>query len=216
MFRSEKQSVRINSLGLPKKALPKSVQKQKLPMRALVILHPEFEEIEAVTPMDLLSRANIRVKSASTTSELAVKGRSSITLIADCLLHDLGEETFDAIVLPGGPGIQKLRGNPFLCELLRNQYASGKWLACICAAPLLLMDAGLIQEGASYACHPSVEENLPGVSSGNTVAIDGTILTSRGAGTAAEFSLALIEQLSGQKTAESIAKSVCFNPVTLH
>ena len=81
-------------------------------MRALVILHPGFEEIEAITPMDLLSRAGIEVVSASINSKRSVTGRSSITLEADTVLNDVIEDLFDMVVLPGGPGIQAIRTTP--------------------------------------------------------------------------------------------------------
>ena len=178
-------------------------------MRALVILHPGFEEIEAVSPIDLLSRASVEVVSASTTDGRAVLGRSGITLMADTLLADAALEAFDAVILPGGPGIGDLRKNRLLCDLLQRQHAAGQWLACICAAPLLLLDAGLLDGGTRYTCHPSVEEELPGRAEAAAVALDGTILTSRGAGTAVEFSLALIEKLRDRKTAEAVAESIC-------
>lgn len=178
-------------------------------MRALVILHPGFEEIEAVTPIDLLSRAGIDVVTATTGSELPVTGRSGITLVADSFLRDVAKENFEAIILPGGPGIQGLRGNPLLCDILQRQYNAEKWLACICAAPLLLLDAGLLKNGMRFTCHPSTKEEMPEATDVDAVVVDGPILTSRGAGTAGEFALALIERLCNQKTAESIAESIC-------
>lgn len=179
-------------------------------MRALVILHPGFEEIEAVTPMDLLSRAGVDIIAASTGSQRTVTGRSGITIEADVLLtKEVSLEVYDAVLLPGGPGIKALRGHPLVCDLLRRQAASGRWVACICAAPLLLYDAGLLKNHSRYTCHPSAEEELPGNAEKAPSVIEGNILTSQGAGTAADFAFALIDKLFGLSTAEDIAASIC-------
>jgi 4-methyl-5(b-hydroxyethyl)-thiazole monophosphate biosynthesis len=179
-------------------------------MRALVILHPQFEEIEAVTPMDLLSRAGVEVIIASTSSERAVTGRSGITLLADAELSDVAEDLFDAIILPGGPGIQAIRNDALICGLLQQHHTSGKWIACICAAPLLLQDAGLLQEYTRYTSHPSVEDELCGELQVTEVVTDGTLLTARGASSSLPFSLQLIKKICDPETANRIAVSICY------
>jgi protein deglycase len=176
--------------------------------RALIILHPGFEEIEAVTPIDLLTRAEIEVVQAATGNALRVRGRSGMTLQVTQLLKDLTSDDFDAIILPGGPGISQLRQNSEICRLLQKQHTAGKLIACICAAPLLLLDAGLAQ-GLRYTAHPATEDELPYAEKA-AVILDGTILTSRGAGTATEFALSIVTHLTNKQTAQMIAESICW------
>ena len=182
--------------------------------RALIILHPGFEEIEAVTPIDLLSRAGVDVVQASTGDELLVEGRSGITLRATHLLKNLVNDFFDVVIVPGGPGIAKLRNDPTLCNLLKRHSQQASLIACICAAPLLLLDAGLI-EGISYTAHPSTAQELPSASTASIV-IDGNYLTSSGAGTATEFGLALVQRLRGADCAIEIAQSICWRHTPIH
>ena len=175
--------------------------------RALIILHPGFEEIEAVTPIDLLSRAGVEVVQAALDNNLLVSGRSGITLQATHRLADIVEDTFDAVILPGGPGIMQIRKHPLICQLLQQQQAANRLIGCICAAPLLLRDANLIA-GLRYTCHPAAESELTEALEAAIVQ-DGCIITSRGAGTATEFALQLISQLTDQETADTIAESIC-------
>jgi 4-methyl-5(b-hydroxyethyl)-thiazole monophosphate biosynthesis len=176
--------------------------------KALVILHPGFEEIEAVTPIDLLARAEVHVVKAAIGDHLQVEGRSGITLQATHRLSEVIEEHFDAVILPGGPGIMQIRNHPEFCALLVRQKAAGNLIGCICAAPLLLRDAGLI-DGLSYTAHPSTAAELPNASL-EAVVQDGNIVTSRGAGTATEFALALVRSLTDGATTQTIADSICW------
>lgn len=178
-------------------------------MNALICLHPGFEEIEAIAPVDLLSRAGVTVTQAACGSSLQVTGRSGIKLQADCALSDCTAQCFDLIILPGGPGIMQLRNDPLLCERLQAHAAEDKYIGCICAAPLLLKDAGL-HATRRIACHPSAEAEL-GTELKEPVIIDGKLITSRGAGTATEFAFALVEALKGRETAAAIADSICWS-----
>lgn len=175
--------------------------------RALVILHPGVEEMEAVAPIDLLSRAGVEVVQAAAGKETKVLGRSGIKLLADSLLSEVVEDTFDAVILPGGPGIGELRHHDGICNLLKRQYESGRVVACICAAPLFLLDAGLINELSEYTSHPSTEAELPERNT-QPLAVSGHVITSLGAGTATQFSLKIVEQLCGRSTADEIASSI--------
>ena len=178
-------------------------------MNALICLHPGFEEIEAVVPIDLLSRAGIEVTQAAAGDARTVTGRSGVSLQSDCLLDTCSEQLFDLVILPGGPGINGLRNNSSICDLLSNHANAGKLVGCICAAPLLLKDAGL-HSGRKLVCHPSAEAEL-GVDSTEPVIVDLPFITSRGAGTAIAFALALIEQLTSREKADEIAASICWN-----
>ena len=174
---------------------------------AFVLLADNFEEIEAVVPIDLLRRAEISVTVASCTQQLLVQGRSSISVQADCMVQELGEQQFDLIVLPGGPGVFKLRKNRQIQQIIQKFNNEKKWIGAICAAPLLLLDAEVLGN-AKYTAHSSVVNELPHIITGQDVVCDGTIITSPGAGTAIAFGLALIEALVGTDQAKLIADSI--------
>lgn len=176
-------------------------------IRALIILHPGFEEIEAVVAIDLLSRANIDVVQAALNDTLLVPGRSDITLQATHHLSDITNEVFDVVILPGGPGITHIRKHPLICKQFEQQRHSNRLIGCICAAPLLLLDAQLHAD-LRYTCHPTAANELPDALDAAVVQ-DGLIITSRGAGTATEFALHIISQLTDQATADAIAESIC-------
>jgi 4-methyl-5(b-hydroxyethyl)-thiazole monophosphate biosynthesis len=181
--------------------------------KVLLLLHPGVEEIEAVTAIDLLRRAGIEVLTVSVTSDLEVIGGRGIALKADALLSADPKQTFEAfdmLVIPGGPGVDELRKHPGVLELVRRFHREDRLIAAICAAPLVLLDAG-ITPGHTLTSFPSAEEELrPKVKAyvSNRVVRDGKLITSRGAGTAEEFSLALIEILAGPEAAEQTRKRI--------
>ena len=178
-----------------------------MPQRALILLAHKFEEIEATCPIDLLRRAEVEVITASCESTLEVTGRSSITLLADQLLGNINPPDFDLLVLPGGPSVFDLRENSQVLSLIQEFHNSGKPIGAICAAPLLLLDAGLI-EGKTYTAHGSVGDELPNMVEDQTVVSDENLITSRGAGTAVEFGLSLVARLQGEIIAEEIRQSI--------
>lgn len=178
-------------------------------IRALIIMHPGFEEMEAVAPIDLLRRAGINVTLAGTTEENLVAGRGGIAFqTRDSFEKVKAGDLYDLVIVPGGPGIKALRHNTGICEFLGKHNAEGKILACICAAPLLLLDAALLP--GHYTAHPSTLSELPNPAEEDYV-WDGNILTSKGAGTATQFSLALIEALIGKARRDEIAESICWS-----
>lgn len=177
----------------------------------LAILAEGFEEIEAIAPIDLLRRAGAEVTVAALGAGIHVTGRSGITLHADTTLAALetaGAGDFDCVFLPGGPGVKLLRADPRVRPLVLRQHAAGRWLAAICAAPTVLHDAGLLA-GRRYTAHFSVAAELPEVLAAERVVVDGHLLTSRGAGTALDFGLLLVEKLLSPEKASEIARSVC-------
>ena len=176
--------------------------------RALIIIHPGFEEIEAVTPIDLLTRAGVKVVQAALAETLEVTGKNGITLQTSHHLDDVVSEPFDAVILPGGPGIGDIRKHPIIRKLFEQQKAANKIIGCICAAPLLLLDAGLTAD-LSYTCHPSVQDELPEALE-DPVVQDGTIITSQGAGTAVEFGLQLVRALVNETTVSKLTESICW------
>lgn len=196
-------------------------ESEKVPKkRALLLLHPGFEEIEAVTPADLLRRAGVEVVLASIGEDSLVAGGRGLVARADIALADLPDPArdFDMLVLPGGPGVAALRADParrdIVTALLRRFHAENKWIAAICAAPLLLLDAGLAG-GLRLTSFPGEAETLRAVAGRyveDRVALDGRIVTSRGAGTSEEFSLALIALLAGASVAEDIRRRIVARP----
>ena len=175
--------------------------------RVLCLLGPGFEEIEAITPVDLLRRAGAEVILASVTGESFVTGRSEIGIRADADLADVAGEMFDLLFIPGGPGVKGLRADGRPAQLAKAQMAAGRLVGAICAAPTVLADAGLL-EGKRFTAHYSVHGELPGALGGERVVEDGNLITSRGAGTALDFGLALVSRLFDEAKADEIAESV--------
>jgi 4-methyl-5(b-hydroxyethyl)-thiazole monophosphate biosynthesis len=173
--------------------------------RVLCIIADGFEEIELVTPVDLLRRAGVDVVLASI-GGLQVTGRSGITLLADALLSDAGAD-YDLLLLPGGPAVANIRQDGRARELAGQFATAGKWLAAICAAPLILLDAGLL-EGRNFTAHDSTYADLPDADLTQAVIRDGNLITSRGAGTALAFGLELVAVLCGEATCKQIAASI--------
>ncbi len=180
-------------------------------MAKVLVLIPEgFEEIETVTPIDLLRRADISVTTAAVGEGIHVTGRSEITLHADTTLTTLlasSAPEYDLLFLPGGPGVKRLRTDLRVQTLVRATADEGRWLAAICAAPVLLHDAGLLT-GRRYTAHFSVANELPSIISHERVVVDGRLITSRGAGTAIDFGLAIIAALIDAQKSREIAASI--------
>lgn len=174
----------------------------------LTILAEGFEEIEAVTPIDLLRRAGADVTLAALGDKIQVTGRNGLILHTDTTLAAVEGREFDCVFLPGGPGVKHLRGDPRVTNLVLRQHTSDRWLAAICAAPTVLHDAGLLT-GRRHTAHFSVANELPGILGAERVVADGKILTSRGAGTALDFGLLLVEKLFSAEKASEIRISIC-------
>ncbi len=163
----------------------------------LVPLAPGFEEIEAITVIDILRRAGVAVTVAGTVPGPITASRQTKHL-PDCLLADVRAEDFDLLVLPGGqPGTNNLRTDPRLRRIIETLRANDRPVAAICAAPTVLSDAGVLV-GRAATSHPSVRAELNvGQYSEERVVVDGPVITSRAAGTAMEFAFTLVELLCG-------------------
>ena len=173
--------------------------------RVLCILDSGFEEIEAIAPVDLLRRAGVEVVMAGVSS-MEITGKCEVTIKADVLLENILGDDFDALFLPGGPAVMELRKNAEVIALIRAFHRAGKLIAAICAAPLLLKDAGILN-GKRITAHFSTAVELPEITGGR-VELDGNLLTSRGAGTAIEFGLAFVALLAGEDAAEEVSRSI--------
>lgn len=174
----------------------------------LTLLAEGFEEVEAVTPIDLLRRAGAEVTVAALQEGIHVTGRSGLTMHADTALSAVETRDFDCLFLPGGPGVKHLRADPRVRSVLLRQAKAGRTIAAICAAPTVLHDAGLL-EGRRYTAHFSVAAELPHILAGERVVRDGNLLTSRGAGTALDFGLHLVEVLFSSEKSAEVARAIC-------
>lgn len=172
----------------------------------LVPLAQGCEELEAVTVIDLLRRAKITVVTAGLDDQPVVASRG-VTLLPDTSLDAVLDTPFDMVVLPGGlPGADHLRDDPRIQSLLMRMAQQGKYTAAICAAPKVLAKAGLL-EGKRATSFPGSLSNadLKGLKYEETAVVrDGTVITSRGPGTAMDFALTLIEVLVGASVREQV------------
>jgi 4-methyl-5(b-hydroxyethyl)-thiazole monophosphate biosynthesis len=170
-----------------------------------VFLAPGFEEIEAVTVIDVLRRAGLQVTSAGLTTG-PVTGSHDIEILPDATLDQIRPEAFDMVVLPGGlPGSYHLRDDPRVIAFVREMARLGRHTCAICAAPVVLKAAGLV-EGKAVTSHPALREEMqsPGYRE-DRVVHDGGVVTSRGPGTALEFSLELVRILAGPDKARDLS-----------
>ncbi len=172
--------------------------------RVLVPLAEGFEELEAVTIIDMLRRAGIEVVVAAL-AENPVTGSHGIALSADATLDDVSGQEFDLIALPGGmPGAANLRDDPRIGGIIRRLHEGGRHVAAICAAPMVLAAAGVL-EGRRATCFPGfLDRTADLILVDEPVVVDGRVITSRGPGTALDFALELVAQLLGPGARQQI------------
>ena len=168
-----------------------------------------FEEIEALTPVDMLRRAGIKVATVSVNSGAEVCGAHGIKVVADRVIENTPIENVDMVVLPGGlPGADSLRMNKRVNEFIDFAVENNAFVCAICAAPRILGEKGLLR-GKKAVCYPGFEKYLEGAETVDFGCVrDGNIITSKGMGKANEFGLALVEALKDKEAAEKIKASV--------
>jgi 4-methyl-5(b-hydroxyethyl)-thiazole monophosphate biosynthesis len=187
--------------------------------KALVLLADGFEEVEALTPVDYLRRAGIEIVTATLGASRTVTGARKIPVIADTTLGEwLRQEKaagWDAVILPGGmPGAANLAASAETGALLGEMAAAGKWICAICAAPALVLSPLGLLSGRKFTCYPGMEEKAAdGEWTEGRVVIDenpgeGGLITSRSAGCAGSFAIAIISKLLGEADGLKIAQSV--------
>ena len=175
----------------------------------LVPLAEGFEEIEAVTIIDVLRRADLDVTVAGLEPG-PVRGAHGVTFDTDCPLSEIESDRIHMLVLPGGmPGTTNLQEDERILALLRELHGSGRPVAAICAAPMVLATAGLL-DGCSATSHPTVRDRLGSarVVDDERVVRAGTVVTSQGPGTSLEFALELVSQLAGPEKARELAEAM--------
>jgi 4-methyl-5(b-hydroxyethyl)-thiazole monophosphate biosynthesis len=177
--------------------------------KAFIFLATGFEEVEAVGTIDLLRRGNIETTIVSITGEYSVEGAHGIGIMADALFEEINYTEADALILPGGmPGSNNLNAFEPLKAQLMKQYESGKIVAAICAAPLVLGGLGILH-GRKATCYPSFEPTLKGaIVTGEPVEVDEHVITGKGPGFVFNFGLALIEALQGKNVAQEVASGL--------
>lgn len=171
-----------------------------------------FEEVEALTVVDLLRRANISCTMISISGNHTVSGSHNIQVTADALFDETDFGSADMLILPGGmPGTKHLAAHEGLKTLLQTKAKTDCCLAAICAAPSVLGGNGLLN-GLHATCYPGFEDKLTGaILSSSAVVHDGKVITSRGLGTAIDFALKLIELLEDKAASELISSSIQYH-----
>ena len=189
--------------------------------KVLVPIAPGTEEMEAITIIDMMVRAGYQtlVASADFDGQLTMKASRGVILTAQCKLVDIADDEFDAIILPGGVGGSEVfRDSTLLIEIVRQQMYEGKLVAAICAAPALVLAHHQLYPEAIMTCHPSFKSHIAKEkwrAKRVTYDVNHTLLTSQGPGTALEFAMEIIINLSGKKHAWTVAEPMITLP-TLH
>lgn len=174
----------------------------------LVLLADGFEEIEALTPVDMLRRAGLDVRTVGMNGKI-VCGSHKIPVVCDLTPDEVKADEVSTVIFPGGmPGSLNLDVHPFTDEIISSVNQNGGRLAAICAAPLILGRRGLLQ-GKRATCYPGFENELKGaLTCTDKVVTDGNITTSRGMGTALEFAKELISLLIGRTKADELSAAI--------
>lgn len=176
---------------------------------ALVPIADGIEEIEAVCIIDTLRRAGVTVTVASVGGPQITASRG-VRIVADTTLDTCADRTFDLIAVPGGmPGAQTLAQSRVLADLLRAQMQAGRWIAALCAAPVVVLQAHGLLQGIRATCFPSLQGHLdPACLSTDRVVVDRNIITAQGPGEAIEFALVLVECLIGTDKRREVATAM--------
>jgi 4-methyl-5(b-hydroxyethyl)-thiazole monophosphate biosynthesis len=179
-----------------------------MPRKVLVPVADGTEDIEAVCIIDTLRRAGYEVTVASVEDRLQVTCSRKTSIVADAHIDDCAGREYELIACPGGmPGALHLRDSKPLTRLLKNQAKQGKLYAAICAAPVVVLQHHGLLDGKKATCFPEFAPELINPEYVDSrVVIDGNCITSRGAGTAIEFALAIISVMSGERKAVEIGK----------
>ncbi len=177
-------------------------------MKIIVPLAPGCEEIEAITIIDVLRRANLNVVSAGLTDSL-ITGSHGIAIKPDTLLHKANPVDYNCIVLPGGmPGSENLKKDDDVIKFIKHIFSKGGYVAAICAAPMVL-GAAQILYGKKATCFPGLEGELIGATLINEpVVVDGTVITAKGPACAIPFALTLVGLFAGKDVQDTLKNTM--------
>ena len=180
--------------------------------KTAIFIAEGFEEIEALTVVDLLRRAKIDIRMISVSDSLSVTGSHGITVQCDASFNSVDFAELEMIILPGGlPGTTNLEAFGPLMEQIREFDRTRKYISAICAAPGILGRMGILK-GRKACSYPTTEDQLFGAEVQHTqTALSDHILTSRGMGTAIAFGLAIVARLQGQESADKLGAAIVYN-----
>lgn len=181
-------------------------------MKYCVLFGENFEEIEAVTQIDILRRAGIKLDIFGV-GTLELKGKNDIVLKTEKVFNkkaDIKTEEYEGIILPGGPGVMVLAENKEVVSVVEDFYNKGKLVFAVCAAPLVLHKAGVLRD-KRFTCYPStVKEITTGKYVNEKVVVDGKVITSQGVGTSIDAALKLVEIIISKESSEKISKGIVY------
>lgn len=185
------------------------LQRKGFDKMVYVLLADGFEEIEAITPIDIMCRADIEVKTVSIKSDSAVIGAHGIPVAADMIISDIDDiNDMDLLMLPGGAGYELLNSSEEAHKLIDFAVENDIYVAAICAAPSILGRKGLLN-GKRATCFPGFEKYLTGAEiTGEKVTVDGKFITGKGAGAAAEFGFVICEILKNKEVSVSLRNAM--------
>lgn len=177
--------------------------------KVLIPLADGFEELEAVAVIDVLRRGGVEVVTASIHDDLGVKGAHGIEMSADTLFADVENDDFEAIVLPGGgQGTDNLKNSDAVLRRLRRQHDEKRMLCAICAAPTVLVEAGVIDPGVHVTCYPTCQMELDRPWESAPVVAEGKYITGQAPGSAVLFGLVVLQTLAGEAVARKVARGM--------
>lgn len=181
---------------------------------AIVLLADGFEDIEALTPVDILRRGKVNCVICSDDNNEYKTSSRNTTIKVDEFIKNIDVDKYDAVILPGGlPGATNLRDNKNVIKLVKEFNAKNKIVAAICAAPIVLKEAGIIN-AKSITSNPNFKEELDKTNyKEDFVVKDGNIITSRGAAMSIHFAFKILESLTDAETVKKVEKSTLFDLV---
>ena len=177
--------------------------------KPLIPLADGFEDVEAISVVDVLRRGGVEVVTASIHDRRDVRSAHGVRMEADALFAEVGDGTYDAIILPGGgEGTENLKRSVAVAERLRRQREEGRLLCAICAAPTVLEAAGVLDEKTEVTCYPTCRDDLERPWSPAPVVHDGAVITGQAPGTAMLFALVVLKTLAGERVARKVAQGM--------
>ncbi|MCK4798683.1 MAG: DJ-1/PfpI family protein [Spirochaetes bacterium] len=180
-------------------------------MNIKVLIAEGFEEIEAITLIDLLQRAGYNLNTVSIMGKNEVEGGHKIRIITDSIFGQVNFDDTDVLILPGGvPGVPNLASDERVLELIKTFYNKNKYIAAICAAPFVLDRSGILK-GKKITCYPSWEDKIDSAEIIHTnVVVDGKIITGRGVGAAIEMGLKMVEIFTSKEESEKLREKIVY------
>lgn len=180
-------------------------------MKVALFLANGFELVEATIPYDVLKRGEMDVSFVSIEGTKEVVSASENTVLADALLEEVDLKSFDLLITPGGmPGSERLRKDERVLEAIKAQLDDDKWVASICASPIVLDKAGVLEE-KDFTCYPGFEKRIKnGNHKQDYVVQDGKLITAKGPGVAFEFAFKIVEELLGEDKMAKLKKDMLF------